>query len=148
MTPAMRARFGVEGDWAMTVEHRIRWSECDYNGHVNHAAYLTLCEDLRIEHWYSLGQALAPGRPQLVVTQLDVRYLRGLDFREDVLLALRVPSLRRSSFIHEYAFWRGGCVFTCRAVAVVVTPDGSKSMAIPPEARRLLIERDRAREEG
>lgn len=148
MTPELRARYGVEGEWPVAVEHRIRWSECDYNGHVNHAAYLTLCEDLRIDHWYSLGQMLGEGRPQLVVTQLEVKYLRGVDFRDEVLKTLRCPSLRRSSFIHEYAIWKQGAAFTCRAVLVVVNPEGTASVPIPPDARRLLMERDGARPEG
>ena len=37
--------------WAITRPHVVRWSECDPHAHVNHTVYLTLFEDLRIEHW-------------------------------------------------------------------------------------------------
>jgi hypothetical protein len=54
------AAFGVEGRWPVLERHRIRWAECDMYAHVNHAAYLTLCEDLRVAHWVSLGGASNP----------------------------------------------------------------------------------------
>ena len=59
----LAAEFGVEGDWPVLRRHSIRWAECDLYGHVNHAAYLTLCEDLRVAHWVSLGGRFAAPRP-------------------------------------------------------------------------------------
>jgi YbgC/YbaW family acyl-CoA thioester hydrolase len=147
MTPEDRAAFGIEGDWAMLRRHRIRWAECDQYAHVNHAAYLTLCEDVRVSHWLALGGRFAPDQPGPVVTQLEARYLRPLAFNEEVAVTLRPGSLRRTSFTHEYAVWRQGLVFSCRAVLVAVRGDTGAKCPLPSAIRaRLLAEG--AREEG
>ena len=139
MTPEARQAFGIEGDSPVLRRHRIRWAECDQYAHVNHAAYLTLCEDVRVSHWLDLGGRFAPDRPGPVVAQLEARYLRPLGFDDEVAVTLRTPSLRRSSFTHEYAVWKGGAVFTCRAVLVLVRGDTGERVPVPPEARRLLV---------
>ena len=147
MTEEDRAAYGVEGEWPVLRRHRIRWAECDMYGHVNHAAYLTLCEDLRVAHWLSLGGGFAPDAPGPVVAQLEARYLRPLGFDDEVLLTLRPGSLRRTSFTHEYAVWKDGLVFSCKAVLVLVRGDTGERVPVPPEARRLMVAQG-AREEG
>ncbi|TCH99685.1 acyl-CoA thioesterase [Roseococcus sp. SYP-B2431] len=143
---SLMEEFGVEGEWSMAVRHRIRWAECDLYGHVNHTAYLVMFEDLRVDHWRSLGQALRADQPGPVVAKLEARYLRALAFEDEVLLTLRVAGLRNTSFTQDYAVWRKGLCFECRALLVCVR-DGA-STPIPPEARRLMIERDGAKAEG
>lgn len=141
------AEYGVEGAWALQVPHRIRWAECDQYGHVNHAAYLTLCEDLRVAHWLRLGGRFAPEEPGPVVAQLEARYLRPLGFDDAVLLTLRPVTVRRTSYVHEYAVWRGGLCFSGRAVLVVVRNSTGERVPVPPEMRRTLLA-EGAREEG
>jgi len=141
------AAFGVEGDWAVTRRHVIRWAECDAYAHVNHAAYLTLCEDLRVSQWSSLGGRFAPDAPGPVVAQLEARYLRPLGFEDEVLLTLRTVAVRRTSYTHEYAVWKQGLVFSCRAVLVLVRQDSGARIPIPPELRQQLIEQG-ARDEA
>jgi acyl-CoA thioester hydrolase len=100
--------------------HRIRWAECDLYGHVNHAAYLVLFEDLRVEHWLSLGQGFGSEAPGPVVARLEVRYLRALGFGDEVLLTLRTTGFRNTSYTHEYALWKGGLCFEAKALLVCV----------------------------
>ena len=117
---SLLAEFGAEGTWNIAVRHRIRWAECDMYGHVNHAAYLVLFEDLRVQHWGSLGQVFAADQPGPVVAKLEARYVRALGFEDEVLLTLRVPSLRNTSFTHDYALWKQGLCFECKALLVCV----------------------------
>ncbi len=131
--------------WQPEKTHRIRWAECDMHGHVNHAAYLIMFEDMRVAHWESLGQSFTPGSIGPVVAQLNVRYLAPLAFGDVVQLSLRVPTLRRTSFTHEYVVMKDGArVFECQAVIVCVDNGTGARIAIPPEARALMIERDGA----
>ncbi len=129
--------------WALTRPHRIRWSECDLYGHVNHAAYLTLFEDLRVAHWQALtGAPIAPDRPGPVVAQIEARYLRAVGFNDEVLLCCRTTSFRRTSFVHEYALLKDGepCC-TARAICVVTRQDSGEKIPLPEEIRaRLLAE--------
>ena len=133
MDEATRATFGVEGDWHIVRRHRVRWAECDLYGHVNHAAYLVLFEDLRVEHWLSLGQGFGPSVPGPVVAKLEVRYLRALGFQDEVLLTLRTSGYRNTSFMHDYALWKDGLCFDAKALLVCVQ-DGA-STPIPDVAR-------------
>ena len=144
MDEATRQEFGVEGAWAQWRRHTIRWAECDLFGHVNHAAYLTLFEDLRIAHWLSLGQRLARDAPGPVVAQIEARYRAPVGFAENVLLTLRPGTLGRTSFTHDYALWCGGLRFEARAVLVCLDNATGARVAVPDGARRLLLERDGA----
>ncbi len=137
---ADRAEFGIEGSWAVVRRHRIRWSECDQYAHANNTAYLALSEDLRVSHWLSLGGRFALGEAGPVVAQMEVRYLRPLAFDDAVAVTMRPGMLRRSSLTHDYAVWKDGLVFTCRAVLVLVRHGSGEKVAIPPAMRAALIE--------
>ena len=133
--------FGVEGEWAVRRPHRIRWVECDLYGHVNHAAYLTLCEDLRVSHWLSLGGRFAPDEAGPVVAQLEARYRRPLGFDDPVLLTLRTASFRRSSYVQDYAVWKQGegLAFSARAVLVTVRNDTGEKVPLGEPIRDGLL---------
>jgi acyl-CoA thioester hydrolase len=127
----------------MTRPHRIRWSECDLYGHVNHAAYLTLFEDMRIAHWEALtGAPIAPDRPGPVVAQIEARYLRAAAFGEEVTLAVRTLSFRRTSLVHDYAMLKDReTLCAARIVLVVTRQDSGEKVPLWPELRaRLLAE--------
>lgn len=134
---ALRTEFGVEGDWQVARRHAIRWAECDLYGHVNHAAYLVMFEDLRVEHWLGLGQELRPDAPGPVVAKLEVRYLRALGFRDEVLLTLRTTGFRNTSYTQDYAVWKNGLCFEAKALLVCVK-DGV-STPIPDGARARML---------
>ncbi|MGG5818132.1 acyl-CoA thioesterase [Falsiroseomonas sp. HW251] len=127
--------------WSILRPHRIRWIECDLYAHANHTAYLTLFEDLRIEHWEKLTGA-PPGydRPSPVVAQIDVRYLRAAVFRDEVMLGVRCASFRRTSFVHEYAMMKEGQdLCTARIVCVVARQDTGEKVPIWGELRETLL---------
>jgi acyl-CoA thioester hydrolase len=127
--------------WTILRPHRIRWSECDLYGHVNHTAYLTLFEDLRVEHWEALTSlTIAPDRPGPVLAQIEARYIRAVGFGDEVTLALRTTSFRRSSYVHDYALLKDGeACCTARAVVVVTRQDTGEKVALPPELREKLV---------
>lgn len=133
MDAALRAEFGVEGDWHLARRHRVRWAECDMHAHVNHAAYFIYFEDLRVDHWLGLGQVLRAGEPGPVVAKLSASFRRALSFGDDILLTLRVEGMRNTSYQHRYAAWKGGLCFEAEALLVVVR-DGA-STPVPEPAR-------------
>ena len=144
MDAALRDGFTVEGQWALWQEHTIRWTECDIYAHVNHAAYLTLFEDMRIAWWLGAGGTFAPDAPGPVVGTLEVKYLRPGHFQDKVLLTARTVSFRRSSFVHQYGMWRDGLLCSARALCVVIDNATGKKAELPEPMRRLMVERDGA----
>lgn len=130
-----------EQPWTILRPHRIRWIQCDLYGHVNHAAYLTMFEDLRVDHWQALtGAPIAQDRPGPVVAQIEARYLRAVGFDDAVQLACRASSFRRTSFVHEYALLKDGeACCTARAVVVVTRQDTGEKVPLLPEWRAKLL---------
>ena len=139
--------FGVEGQWAVAKDHRVLWGECDPYGHANHTSYLRWCEDLRCSHWLALGGRFAADALGPVLGQLEVRYLKPLAYDDAVRITMRPASLRRTSWVEEYAVWKDGLVFTCRSVLVGVVGAGEQRTPLPPELRAKLIA-EGAKEEG
>ena len=127
--------------WAILRPHRIRWIQCDLYGHVNHAAYLTMFEDLRVDHWQALtGATIAPNRPAPVVAQIEARYLRAVGFGDEVSLACRTSAFRRTSYVHDYVLLKDGeACCTARAVCVVTRQDTGEKVPLWPDLRAKLL---------
>lgn len=126
--------------WAIIRPHTIRWAECDLYGHLNHAAYLTLFEDLRVDHWQALtDRTIRPDAPNPVLARIEARYLRAVGFNDRVTLGCRVASFRRTSFVQEYAMWKDGeACCEASAVCVVTRQDSGAKVALSPEWRAAL----------
>lgn len=122
-------------------DHIIRWSECDLYGHVNHAAYLTLFEDLRVAQWRDwTGASIALHLPGPVVAQIEARYLRAVGFADVVHLSCRVASFRRTSFIQEYLLEKDGeACCTGRAVCVITRQDSGEKVPIWADLRAAML---------
>lgn len=132
--------FGVAGEWAVARRHQVRWGECDALGHMNNVSYLTLCEDLRVTPgWTELGGSFARGAVTPVVAQMEARYLRSLEFEDEALVTLRFVSVRRTSFLHDYAIWKAGLCFECRTVLVAVDQGTGQKVPVPPAIRAAMI---------
>jgi acyl-CoA thioester hydrolase len=70
---------------------------------------------------------------------MEVRYLRPLAFDDAVAVTMRPATLRRSSLTQEYAVWKEGLVFTCRAVLVLIRHGSGEKAPIPPGMRAALV---------
>jgi acyl-CoA thioester hydrolase len=103
-------------------------------------AYLVLCEDLRVgPGWTALGGSFAPGAVTPVVAQMEARYLRSLEFEDEAMVTLRFASVRRTSFVHDYAIWKAGLCFECRTVLVAVDQGTGQKVPVPPAIRAAMI---------
>jgi acyl-CoA thioesterase FadM len=74
------------------------------------------------------------------VAQIEARYIRSVGFNDDVTLACRVASFRRTSFVHDYALLKDGEVCcTARAVCVITRQDSGEKVPIWAELRERLL---------
>ncbi len=134
------AAFGVTGDWAVARRHQVRWGECDALQHMNNVAYLVLCEDLRVgPGWTALGGRFAPDAVTPVVAQMECRYIRSLGFEDEALVTMRFVSVRRTSFVHDYAIWKDGLCFECRTVLVAVDQATGQKVPVPAGIRAAML---------
>ncbi len=65
-----------------------------------------------------------------------------------MLLTLRPGTVGRTSFTHDYALWKGGLRFEAKAVLVCLVNATGERVPVPPDMRRLMLERDGASERG
>lgn len=145
---ALRAAFGVEPGWRLGVRHRVRWSEVDAFGHVNHAAYLEWFEEARNRYLEAVGlPPISYATPGAVLAHVEVDYRRPLAYPDEILVTARTRAVRRTSLTMEYAVWRDGLVASCTARFVLIVNATGERVPVPPEMRRRLVEWDGAGEE-
>ena len=118
-----------------------RWSDQDLNGHVNHAAVVTLLEESRIQ-WRSTmpGNSTAAAAPT-VVAALELNYRRPVVHGQDLTVELTVSRIGTSSFTIECAATQGGEVAVDgRTVLVSVWPETGTARPLTGQERRWLAE--------
>lgn len=118
-----------------------RWSDQDLNGHVNHAAVVTLLEESRIQ-WRSTmpGNATDAATPT-VVAALELNYRRPVVHGQDLAVELTVSRIGTSSYTLDCAATQSGEVAVHgRTVLVSVWPETGTARPLTGQERRWLAE--------
>jgi acyl-CoA thioester hydrolase len=89
------------------VEIPLRWGDQDSYGHVNSVAVARLLEEARARVLWGAGSALPPLSPDeatlSLVSEIGIRYLRVLDYREEpVPIALSVSRIGGADLTIEF----------------------------------------------
>lgn len=143
----MRAA-GVPDDWPFAIADKVRFSEIDALGHVNHTDYLRWCESARLPYLADRGISLyGPDDPRLVLHSVTARYHSEMYRGEAYVVAARTTSFRRTSFRMEYGIYSNGLRAECSAVIVLLTQDGKGRIALTDAMKSSLIQKDGARPE-
>ncbi len=89
---------------------RVRYNECDPQGHVFNANYLAYFDIAMTELWRELGgySAMIDGGIDIVVAEARIRYMAGLEFDDEAVLVVRSVSLGNASMSTELAIERAG----------------------------------------
>ncbi|MEW1806338.1 thioesterase family protein [Pseudarthrobacter sp. NPDC080039] len=116
-----------------------RWSDQDLNGHINHAAVVTLLEESRIK-WRSSMPGTRPAEATpTVVASLELNYRQPVHHGEDLEVELIVSRIGTSSFSLEFRGTQHGAVAVDgRTVLVSVHPGTGRSRPLADHERRWL----------
>jgi len=89
---------------------RVRFNECDPQGHVFNANYLAYFDLAMTELWRDLGGygAMVDEGVDMVVAEANVRYLSSLGFDDEVDLIVHSVGLGNTSMTTELGIERGG----------------------------------------
>jgi acyl-CoA thioester hydrolase len=122
---------------------RVRYNECDPQGHVFNANYLAYFDLAMTELWRGLGgySAMLEDGLDMVVAEARLRYLASLGFDDEVELVVRSVALGKTSITSELAIERGGeavCEGELRHVFVNTAAGGTAPI---PAAVRAGLER-------
>lgn len=137
---------GIPEPWHLGRADRVRFHELDALNHVNNATYLTWFETFRVA--YLIRNRIGyfdSGAPVIVLKTARIDYRRPLLVDEDYIVTGRTVSLRRTSFVMDYAVFTGGEIAASGdAVLVLLDADGETRRPLSDEMRRRMIEEDGA----
>ena len=123
----------------------VRFRDLDALGHVNNAVYLTYLESARIAYWLHVTRRSGLDALDMILARVEIDYRSPLAYGEAVDVTVRCASMRRSSFVLEFAVVErsgGRLVAEARKVLVHYDYAASKSLALPTELRELLRAQD------
>ena len=124
---------------------RVRWGECDPQGVVFNANYLSYFDVAMTELWRELGGygAMVDAGVDMVVAEANIRYLAGLRFDEEFEMRALIARLGETSMSTEIEVVRTSddgpeTVAQGSLRHVFVAPDGSGKRLIPDSIREGL----------
>ena len=119
----------------------IRFRDCDALKHVNHAVYVTYCEQARFAYWRHLTGATGIEDIHFIVARVEFDYSAPATLGDQLVVRLWTSAIGRSSFTMDYeiADPTAGRVFAkARTVQVMFDYAAGKSVPIPAHVRELL----------
>lgn len=117
---------------------RVRYNECDPQGHVFNANYLLYFDLAMTELWRGLGgyDAMVEEGLDMVVAEANIRYLASLGFDDEADLIIGSIRLGNTSMKSELTIARGGePVAEGKLRHVFVKTDGTGTAPIPDAVR-------------
>jgi acyl-CoA thioester hydrolase len=122
---------------------RVRYNECDPQGVVFNANYLTYFDLTMSELWRELGgyQAMVDAGVDMVVAEATIRYLAPLRFDDEFEVVARVTRLGETSMITELVIEQGGEPAAEGELRHVFIETGGGAKAPIPPAIRAGLER-------
>ncbi len=151
--PALRA-LGIPAPWSFGLADRVRFSELDAIGHVNHTAYLRWFESFRLPYLAARRVTdYGPASPRLVLREVSCTYRAemGTDLTGtglDYVVTGRTVRFRTTSFTMEFAVWLPGIPAACtaegRAGVVLLNSDAPGRFPIPEVGIAAFIAEDGA----
>jgi acyl-CoA thioester hydrolase len=118
----------------------LRWADFDALGHVNNAAYLTLCEQARIEAFESLDEIdWSAAGPVVVAASLHFR--RAITERITARVEITVGTPGRTSIPTTYRITGADGTLYAEAESALVWVDRASGQPIPvPDGLRARLE--------
>jgi len=120
----------------LTIDVRVRYTECDPMRVVHHSRYLVYFEMARIELLRANGgdfDALEKMGIFFVVVRLDCHYIKPA-FYDDVLqVSVHVEKVTRAKIVHHYEIRRDGELLTEANVTLALINKEGNVIPIPDE---------------
>jgi len=129
---------GLPEPQPMAIADRVRYSELDVLNHVNNKAYMEWFETLRTQHFFSLCAPFYEGvdLPRTVLRNADIHYVKEMVAGESYVATARVSAFRATSYTIKQMIWSDGLRAKMTGVMVMLCPDGSGRLPLPPALTR------------
>lgn len=137
-----RAQLRDRGQLCHWTSDRLRWTDTDSWGHINHTLYPVFCDSG--SHAFMLAYVhphLPPGQ-SLMVARLTINYEAEAFYPNDIEIGTVPLAVGRSSFsLGHGLFVADQIVATAETVFVNLARETRRSVELPPVVRSLLVER-------
>jgi acyl-CoA thioester hydrolase len=121
---------------------RVRYHECDAQGHVFNATHFTYFDITLVELWraaFGSYEAMLADNNDVVVADAQATFLRSVRFDDQLEIYFSISKLGRTSMVSEIEERvRGEVVVRGRMVHVFVDPRTMQKKEIPPDVRDRL----------
>ena len=137
-----RRRFCCMTEKIYSYPVRVYWEDTDAGGIVYHANYLRFMERARTEFLRSLGleqrKMQLEGAPVIVVSVLDIKFVRSAVLDDALTVQTRIKQLRRASIVFEQTIVRGEETI-CKAQVRCASVDMKLGVPTPTDARIMAL---------
>jgi acyl-CoA thioester hydrolase len=130
---------------SLLFRHRlsVRFRDCDALGHVNHAVYLTYCEQARFVLWraqlqFAVRPPAAHSGPGFILARAEVDYRSQVRYGDEIEVQLSLAGIGRTSFTYTYELKdvaTGRVVASAKTVLVLFDYVEQKPVPIDAEMR-------------
>lgn len=130
-------------DFRYTLPYKVRIADINYGGHVSNAAVLSFFQDGRIGYLAALGgfSEMDIGGCGIILPEAHALYRAEMFLNDELLIGVRIDSLKNSSFVMAYRMERAGVV-TAEGTTALVAFDYQKRRPcrLPPVFRKAVEE--------
>jgi len=136
-------------DYKFKTDIAIRFSDIDAVGHVNNAVYLTYFEVARFNYWRDVTDWDLK-ETGIIVGRSEINYLKPVTIDDRLICYVRVIRIGNSSFDVMHVLVKltdkgEEICTTCKTVCISYDYTANKSIPIPKEGRKKMIEYDEPR---
>ncbi|QDT09796.1 acyl-CoA thioesterase [Planctomycetes bacterium K23_9] len=117
-----------------SIEHRVRYDECDPMGFVHHSIYLQYFEMGRTELLRASGgcyRDMEESGQLVVVVRVDCRYRSPAKYDDVVVIQTRIDRVTAGKIVHEYEILRGQDKLVDATVTLAVIDREGKLQRVP-----------------
>jgi len=114
-------------NFRFTMPYRVRIADINYGGHVSNAAVLSFFQDGRIGYLAAIGgfSEMDIGGCGIILPEAHAQYRAEMFLNDDLVIGVRIESLKNSSFVMSYRIEREGVV-TAEGTTALVAFDYQK----------------------
>ena len=122
-----------------TIVEKLRYADTDRQGHINNSVFSVFFESGRVNFLYDPKNPLAEEGEQFVVAEITVRFIKELNWPNEVIVGTAVSKMGRSSLgLTQAIFCDGVCVATANSVIVLMDEVSRRSTALSDNTRTAL----------
>ena len=128
--------------YTVSTDIQVRFRDTDAMGHVNNAVYLSWLEVARFDYWKRVTGHSDFRKVDIILARVEIDYRAPATVDTALRVWVRVPEVRRSSFLMEYLIEEKGTarvMAEARTVQACYDYAANKVKRVDEEFRRRVV---------